>query len=72
MARETFHVTYLNDTGQIVGYLSRNRLIARKVSNALVTDAIGLPSARAIAARLLEGPHPLDHLGPIYVGLEEL
>lgn len=68
----TFRVTYHDESGRVVGYLSRNMLMARDHRNALVTDAVGLPSAKVAAARLLDGPHPLDHLGYIRVGCEEV
>jgi len=64
-------IVYRNEAGQIVGYLSRNYLMATKPENACeVEPGNWIHGLINKAHRLLDGPHPFDHLGPLTVGTE--
>lgn len=64
-------IVYRNEAGEVVGYLSKNYLMATRRENAY--EARPESSVHGLinkAHRLLSGPHPLDHLGQLTVGTD--
>lgn len=67
-----YTIAFKTEDGRTVGWLSRNCLMASKRENALeLQDGLNLRHYRAKAERLLVGPHPLDHHGPLRPEAEE-
>lgn len=61
-----YTIAFKTEDGRVVGWLSRNGLMASRRENALeLQDGLNLRLYHDKAARLLVGPHPLDHHGPL-------